>query len=182
MRLLWIGSPFLDRPFGPIHARMLLEPVSRCCLRPSPVATVAVVGAGRSVLWEQNQQSNTKIFDERNGVSMFLALTDDECHEVVDTSHDRWRTPFEHDVLLPQSMKDAGVPYMPSWDKKSRLPGQVAISAFAEPASKLNRKCAAVLTHGHASLSPPASNEYVGRRWVWWVHGRVAQNSNPERR
>ena len=33
----------------------------------------------------------------------------------------------EHDVLLPQAMKDAGVPYVPSWDKKSALPGSVAI-------------------------------------------------------
>ena len=35
-------------------------------------------------------------------IAVFLALTDDECHEVVRTSHDRYRTPFEHDVILPQ--------------------------------------------------------------------------------
>ena len=77
------------------------------------------------------KETNKKIFTERNGVSMFLALTDDECHEVVRTSHDRYRSPFEHDVLLPQAMKDAGVPFTPSWDKKSPLPNSVAISLKA---------------------------------------------------
>ena len=46
-------------------------------------------------LWAGIQETNKKIFTERNGVSMFLALTDDECHEVVRTSHDRFRTPLE---------------------------------------------------------------------------------------
>ena len=64
---------------------------------------------------------------ERNGVSMFLALVDDECHELIPGSHSRWRTPYEHDVLLPQAMKDAGVPHTPSWNGKDPLPGQVAI-------------------------------------------------------
>ena len=68
-------------------------------------------------LWAGIQETNKKIFTERNGVSIFLALTDDECHEVVRTSHDRFRTPLEHDVILPQAMKDAGVPYTPSWDR-----------------------------------------------------------------
>jgi len=77
-------------------------------------------------LWAGIQETNKKIFTERNGVSMFLALTDDECHEVVRTSHDRFRTPLEHDVILPQAMKDAGVPYTPSWDKGSPLPGSVS--------------------------------------------------------
>ena len=77
-------------------------------------------------LWAGIQETNKKIFTERNGVSMFLALTDDECHEVVRTSHDRFRTPLEHDVILPQAMKDAGVPYTPSWDKRSPLPGSVS--------------------------------------------------------
>jgi len=58
---------------------------------------------------------------------MFLALTDDECHEVIPGSHHRWRTPFEHDVLLPQKMKDAGVPHTPSWNREDPLPNQVAI-------------------------------------------------------
>jgi hypothetical protein len=36
-------------------------------------------------LWQGIQENNRKIFEKRDGVSMFLALTDDECHEVVDT-------------------------------------------------------------------------------------------------
>ena len=34
---------------------------------------------------------------------------------------------LKHDVLLPQSMKDQGVPYTPSWNGTDPLPGQVAI-------------------------------------------------------
>ncbi len=79
------------------------------------------------IRWKEIQESNKKRITERNGVSMFLALTDDECHELIPGSHHRWRTPFEHDVLLPQAMKDQGVPYTPSWNKKDPLPGQVAI-------------------------------------------------------
>ncbi|MAG83254.1 hypothetical protein CMK10_03740 [Candidatus Poribacteria bacterium] len=77
--------------------------------------------------WEEIRKKNAKAITERNGVSMFLALADDECHELVPGSHDRWRTPFEHDVLLPQAMKDQGVPYTPSWDGVAPLPNQVAI-------------------------------------------------------
>ena len=79
------------------------------------------------IRWKEIQERNAKSLTERNGVSMFLALTDDECHELVPGSHNRWRTPFEHDVLLPQSMKDQGVPYTPSWNGEDPLPGQVAI-------------------------------------------------------
>ena len=78
------------------------------------------------IRWKEIQESNEKRITERNGVSMFLALTDDECHELIPGSHHRWRTPFEHDVLLPQAMKDQGVPHTPSWNKKDPLPGQVA--------------------------------------------------------
>ena len=77
--------------------------------------------------WEEIRANNVKALTERNGVSMFLALVDDECHELVPGSHDRWRTPFEHDVLLPQAMKDQGVPYTPSWNGVDPLPNQVAI-------------------------------------------------------
>jgi ectoine hydroxylase-related dioxygenase (phytanoyl-CoA dioxygenase family) len=77
--------------------------------------------------WEEIREKNVKAITERNGVSMFLALADDECHELVPGSHDRWRTPFEHDVLLPQAMKDQGIPYTPSWDGVAPLPNQVAI-------------------------------------------------------
>ena len=70
------------------------------------------------------QERNNKQVDERNSVGLFLALVDDECHEIIPGSHSRWRTPFEHDVLLPQRMKEAGVPHTPSWDGESPLPGQ----------------------------------------------------------
>jgi hypothetical protein len=77
--------------------------------------------------WEEIRANNVKAVTERNGVSMFLALVDDECHELIPDSHDRWRTPFEHDVLLPQAMKDKGVPHTPSWNGQDPLPNQVAI-------------------------------------------------------
>ena len=77
--------------------------------------------------WKEITERNHKQVHERNGVSMFLALVDDECHEVIPGSHNRWRTPFEHDVLLPQKMKDEGVPYTESWDGESPLPGQTAV-------------------------------------------------------
>ncbi len=79
------------------------------------------------VRWKEIRAKNAKSIAERSGVSMFLALTDDECHEVIPGSHHRWRTPFEHDVLLPQKMKDAGVPHTPSWNREDPLPNQVAI-------------------------------------------------------
>ena len=59
-------------------------------------------------LWAQVQQRNRDALSRRDGVGIFLALTEDECHEVVDTSHERFRTALEHDVLLPQAMKDKG--------------------------------------------------------------------------
>ncbi|HJP33194.1 MAG TPA: hypothetical protein QGF95_21825 [Candidatus Latescibacteria bacterium] len=77
--------------------------------------------------WEEIRANNARAISERSGVSMFLALVDDECHELIPGSHDRWRTPFEHDVLLPRAMKDQGVPHTPSWNGKDPLPGQVAI-------------------------------------------------------
>ena len=77
--------------------------------------------------WEEIRSDNKKALEERNGVSMFLALVDDECHELVPASHNRWRTPFEHDVLLPKKMKEAGIPYTPSWNGEDPLPGQTAI-------------------------------------------------------
>ena len=79
------------------------------------------------IRWKELQEENEKRITEPKGVGMFLALADDECHELVVGSHSRWRTPLEHDVLLPQSMKDQGVPYTPSWNGEDPLPGQVAI-------------------------------------------------------
>ena len=77
--------------------------------------------------WQEIQAENAKALAERNGVSMFLALVDDECHELIPGSHRRWRTPYEHDVLLPKAMKEQGVPYTPSWNGEDPLPNQVAI-------------------------------------------------------
>ena len=79
------------------------------------------------LLWTEIQAKNAKSIAERNGVSMFLALVDDECHELIPGSHNRWRTPFEHDVLLPKSMKDQGVPHTPSWNGTDPLPNQVSV-------------------------------------------------------
>ena len=79
------------------------------------------------IRWKEIVENNAKSITERNGVSMFLALADDECHELVQGSHNRWRTPLEHDVLLPRAMKDQGVPHTPSWNGVDPLPGQVAI-------------------------------------------------------
>ena len=39
------------------------------------------------IRWKEIQESNEKRITERNGVSMFLALTDDECHELIPGSH-----------------------------------------------------------------------------------------------
>ena len=77
--------------------------------------------------WEEIRESHAKSIAERNELKVFLALVDDECHELIPGSHDRWRTPYEHDVLLPQGMKDQGVPHTPSWNGTDPLPGQVAI-------------------------------------------------------
>ncbi len=79
------------------------------------------------IRWKEIQEKNEKSVRERNGVSMFLALVDDECHELIPTSHNRWRTPYEHDVLLPKKMKEQGVPHTPSWNGTDPLPGQVAV-------------------------------------------------------
>ncbi len=79
------------------------------------------------IRWEEIREKNAKSLRERSGVSVFLALVDDECHELIPGSHNRWRTPYEHDVLLPQKMKDQGVPHTPSWNGKHPLPNQVAI-------------------------------------------------------
>jgi hypothetical protein len=77
--------------------------------------------------WAEIRANNARSIAKRNGVSMFLALVDDECHELIPGSHDRWRTPYEHDVLLPKGMKEKGVPYTPSWNGVDPLPNQVAV-------------------------------------------------------
>ena len=115
------------------------------------------------IRWKEIQENNEKSIKERNGVSMFLALTDDECHEMVPGSHNRWRTPFEHDVLLPKSMKDQGVPYTPSWNGSDPLPGQVAIRLRAGEA--LIRNGTAIHT-GHCVPERERNTLSIG--WSKW--------------
>ena len=115
------------------------------------------------IRWEEIRANNAKALTERNGVSMFLALTDDECHELVPGSHDRWRTPFEHDVLLPKTMKDQGVPYTPSWNGTDPLPDQVAIRLKAGEA--LIRNGATIHT-GHTVPERERNTLSIG--WSKW--------------
>ncbi len=116
------------------------------------------------IRWEEIQEKNETSLTARNGVSMFLALTDDECHELVPGSHSRWRTAFEHDVLLPKAMKEQGVPYTPSWDGKSPLPGQVAIRLKAGEA--LIRNGTTIHT-GHTVPERERNTLSIG--WAKWA-------------
>jgi ectoine hydroxylase-related dioxygenase (phytanoyl-CoA dioxygenase family) len=113
--------------------------------------------------WEEIQANNAKALTERNGVSMFLALVDDECHELIPGSHRRWRTPFEHDVLLPKAMKEQGVPHTPSWNGVDPLPNQVAIRLKAGEA--LIRNGAAIHT-GHTVPERERNTLSIG--WSRW--------------
>ena len=115
------------------------------------------------IRWKEIQENNEKSITERNGVSMFLALTDDECHELIPGSHHRWRTPLEHDVLLPQSMKDQGVPYTPSWNGTDPLPGQVAIRL--KPGEALIRNGVTIHT-GHCVPERERNTLAIG--WSKW--------------
>ena len=113
--------------------------------------------------WKEIRTNNANAFTERNAVSMFLALVDDECHELIPGSHNRWRTPFEHDVLLPQAMKDQGVPYTPSWNGVDPLPNQVAIRLKAGEA--LIRNGATIHT-GHTVPDRERNTLSIG--WSRW--------------
>ncbi|MYB00369.1 hypothetical protein F4X90_11920 [Candidatus Poribacteria bacterium] len=115
------------------------------------------------IRWKEIQEDNEKRITERNGVGMFLALADDECHELVVGSHSRWRTPLEHDVLLPKSMKDQGVPHTPSWNGEDPLPGQVAIRLKAGQA--LIRNGATIHT-GHTVPERERNTLSIG--WSKW--------------
>jgi hypothetical protein len=115
------------------------------------------------IRWEEIQANNAKALRERNGVSMFLALVDDECHELIPESHRRWRTPFEHDVLLPKAMKEQGVPYTPSWNGVDSLPNQVAIRLKAGEA--LIRNGATIHT-GHTVPDRERNTLSIG--WSRW--------------
>jgi hypothetical protein len=94
---------------------------------------------------------------------MFLALVDDECHELIPSSHDRWRTPFEHDVLLPQAMKDQGVPHTPNWNGEDPLPDQVAIRL--KPGEALIRNGTTIHT-GHTVPDRERNTLSIG--WSKW--------------
>jgi len=115
------------------------------------------------IRWEEIRANNVKALTERNSVSMFLALVDDECHELIPGSHNRWRTPFEHDVLLPQAMKDQGVAYTPSWNGSDPLPNQVAIRLKAGEA--LIRNGATIHT-GHTVGDRERNTLSIG--WSKW--------------
>ncbi len=116
------------------------------------------------VRWEEIRAENAEAVTERNGVSMFLALVDDECHELVPGSHDRWRTPFEHDVLLPQAMKDQGVAHTPGWNGVDPLPNQVAIRLKAGEA--VIRSGATIHT-GHTVSDRERNTLSIG--WSKWT-------------
>ena len=94
---------------------------------------------------------------------MFLALVDDECHELIPGSHKRWRTPFEHDVLLPKAMKDQGVPYTPSWNGTDPLPNQVAIRLKAGEALI---RSGATIHRGHTVPDRERNTLSIG--WSRW--------------
>ena len=113
--------------------------------------------------WEEIRADNKKQVEERRSVSMFLALTDDECHELIPGTHNRWRSPLEHDVLLPRKMKDAGIPYTPSWNGEDPLPGQVAIRLRAGQA--LIRNGATIHT-GHTVPGRERNTLSIG--WSKW--------------
>jgi hypothetical protein len=113
--------------------------------------------------WEEVLENNLKSITERNGVSMFLALVDDECHELIPGTHNRWRTPLEHDVLLPQAMKDQGVAHTPSWNGEDPLPGQVAIRL--KPGEALIRNGATIHT-GHTVSDRERNTLSIG--WSKW--------------
>jgi hypothetical protein len=115
------------------------------------------------VRWEEIQEENAKLVNERTDVSMFLALADDECHELIPGSHKRWRTPYEHDVLLPQAMKDQGVPHTPSWNGEDSLPNQVSIRLKAGEA--LIRNGATIHT-GHTVPDRERNTLSIG--WSKW--------------
>ncbi len=115
------------------------------------------------IRWKEIREKNAESITERNGVSMFLALTDDECHELIPGSHDRWRTAHEHDVLLPQKMKDAGVPHTPSWNGEDTPLGVVAIRL--KPGEALIRN-GTTIHNGHTVPDRERNTLSIG--WSKW--------------
>lgn len=115
------------------------------------------------VRFEEIRDENRKAVHERNGVSMFLALVEEECHELIPGTHNRWRTPLEHDVLLPKSMKEQGVPHTPSWNGEDPLPGQVAVRL--QPGEALIRIGTNIHT-GHTTPDRERNTLAIG--WSRW--------------
>ena len=115
------------------------------------------------IRWKEIQEKNEQSIRKRDGVNIFLALVDDECHELIPTSHRRWRTPFEHDVLLPQEMKEQGVPHTPSWNGVDPLPGQVAVRLRAGEALVRN---GATIHTGHTVPERERNTLSIG--WSRW--------------
>lgn len=114
--------------------------------------------------WKEITDAHAKAqTSPRAGVSMFLALVDDECHELIPGTHTRWRTAYEHDVLLPQGMKDQGVPFTPSWNKTDPLPGSVAIRL--KPGQALIRNGTTIHT-GHTVPGRERNTLSIG--WSKW--------------
>ncbi|MEE3234285.1 MAG: hypothetical protein VX294_08980 [Candidatus Latescibacterota bacterium] len=125
------------------------------------------------VRWEEIRAENKKSVCERKSVNMFLALVDDECHELIPGSHNRWRSSFEHDVLLPKSMKEKGVPYTPSWNGKDPLPGQVAVRLRAGEA--LIRMGSNIHT-GHTVPTRERNTLAIG--WSRWQSNTTGSDQN----
>jgi hypothetical protein len=138
--------------------------------------------------WEEIRAENAKSVHERNGVSMFLALVEEDCHELIPGSHNRWRTPFEHDVLLPKDMKEKGVPHTPSWNGEDPLPGQVSIrlqpgealirigtnihTGYSRPDKERN-----TLAIGWSKWGGPSDEEpkMTDARWAWQLDPAVRE-------
>ena len=63
------------------------------------------------------------------GCNIFLALVDDESHELIPRSHREWRTDLERDVLLrfaaPRLREEPG--HIELWDGESTLPQQTVV-------------------------------------------------------
>jgi len=115
------------------------------------------------IRWEELSADNANELTERSSVNMFLALVGDECHELIPGSHSRWRTPFEHDVLLPKAMKEQGVPCTDIWNGSDPLPNQVAIRLKAGEA--LIRNGATIHT-GHTV--PDRERNTLSISWSKW--------------
>ena len=119
--------------------------------------------------------------------------------ELIPGSHTRWRTDFEHDVLLPKDAKDEGTPYTTSWDGESILPETTALRLKAgecadppdEPvldaslmfarwqasSDRASRCTAATAAPPSASPSPAAGAARPPPRRTWAMGSRKSRSS-----